>query len=183
MLVVELGETGGHFAAARPGGGDHHQGAAGLDELVAAVALVADDFGDVVGVALDGVVAVDLQPQPLQPGLEGVGGGLAGVAGDHHAAHIQPPAPELVDKPEHVAVVGDAQVPPDLVLLNVAGVDGDDDFRLVPELLQHPQLAVRLEAGEHPAGVVVVKELAPELQIQLAPELGDPVPDVLGLGG
>ena len=156
---------------------------AGLDKLVAAIALIADDFGDVVGVALNGVVAIDLQPQALQPGLEGVGGGLAGVPGDHHAAHAQPPAPELVDEPEHIAVVGDAQVPPDLVLLDVAGVDGDDDLRLVPQLLQHPQLAVRLKAGQYPAGVVVVKELAAEFQIELAPELGDAVPDVLGLGG
>ena len=38
--------------------------------------------------------------------------------------------------------------------------------------LQHPDLAVRLEARQHPGGVVVVKQLAAELQIQLAAELG-----------
>ena len=133
------------------------------------------------GVALNGVVAADPDAQPLQPLLEGVGGGLAGVAGDHHAAHIQPPGAENVNKPQHVAVIGDAKVATDLVLFNIAGVNGDDDLRLVLQLLQHPDLTVRLKAGEDPGGMVVVKELAPEFQIQLAAELGDPVLDVLGL--
>ena len=31
--------------------------------------------------------------------------------------------------------------------------------------------------------MVVVEQLAAKLQIQFAPKLGDPVPDVLGLGG
>ena len=126
-------------------------------------------------------MAVHLHPQGLQPLLEGVGGGLSGVLGDHHAAHVQVHGPERVDEPEHVAVVGDAQVPPDFVLLDVAGVDGDDDFRLVLHLGQHADLAVRLEPGQHPAGVEVVKQLAAELQVQLAAELGDALLDVLGL--
>ena len=129
----------------------------------------------------DGIVAADLDAQALQPGLEQVGGGLAGIAGDHHAAHQQATATEDVDEPQHVAVIGDAQVAPDLVLLDVPGVDGDDDLRLVLQLLQHTDLAVRLEPGQHPGGVVIVKQLAAELQIQLAAELGDPVTDVLRL--
>ena len=133
------------------------------------------------GIALDGIVAVYLDAEGLQTGLEGVGGGLAGVLGDHHAAHQQTAAPEDIDQPQHVAVVCNAQVAPDLVFLNVPGVDGDDNLCLVPQLLQHAQLAVRLEAGQHPGGVVVVKQLSAEFQIQLAPELGNPVPDVLGL--
>ena len=181
VVVVELAQAGGHFAAARAGGGDHHQGAAGLQILVFAKALVADNLGDVVGIALDGIVAADLDAQALQPGLKQVGGGLAGIAGDHHAAHRQAPAAEDVDEPQHVAVIGDAQVAPDLVLLDVPGVDGDDDLRLVLQLLQHADLAVWLESGQHPGGVVVVKQLAAELQIQLSAELRDAVPDVLRL--
>ena len=42
VLVVELAEAGCHLAAAGAGGGDHHQGAAGLDVVVASVALLAD---------------------------------------------------------------------------------------------------------------------------------------------
>ena len=82
VVVIELAEAGGHLAAAGAGCGDHHQRAGGLDIVVLAVPLIADDVGDVVGVALDGVVAVDPHPQLLQPQAEGIGGGLPGVLGD-----------------------------------------------------------------------------------------------------
>ena len=125
----------------------------------------------------------DLEPQALQPLLEGFPRrGVEVELGDDHAAHIEADAPEGVDEAQQVQVVGDAQVPPHLVLLDVPGVDDHDDLRLVLHGEEHPHLAVRLEAGEHPGGVVVVKELAPELQVQLAPELADALPDVGGLG-
>ena len=54
---------------------------------------------------------------------------------------------------------------------------------MVFQLQQHPQLAVRLEAGEHPGSVVVIVELAAELQVQLAAELADALADVRGLHG
>ena len=181
VLVVELGQAGGHLAAAGAGGGDHHQGAAGLDILVLPKPLVRDDMGNVVGIARDGVVAVHPDPQLLQPGLESVGGGLPGILGDYHTAHIQLHGAERVDEAEDVAVVCDAQVPPHLVLLNVGGIDGDDDLRAVLHLCQHPDLAVRLKPGQHPAGVEIIKQLASKFQVQLAPELGDTLPNVLGL--
>ena len=178
VVVVELGEADGHLAAAGAGGRHHHQGTAGLDIVVFAVAPVADNQAGVVGVACDGVVEAGLHPQVLHPAAEGVGGGLSGVLGDHHAAHQQALPPEGVDEPQHVHVVGDAQIAPDLVLLDVAGADGDDHLHRVPQLLEHTDLAVRLEPGQHPGCVVVVKELAAELQIELVAELADPLPDV-----
>ena len=33
------------------------------------------------------------------------------------------------------SIVGDAQITPDLVLLNVSGADGDDDLHVVPQLV------------------------------------------------
>ena len=65
VLVVQLGQTGGHFAAAGAGGRDDHQRALGLDVLVLAVALVADDAGHIVGVAGDLVVAERPDAQPV----------------------------------------------------------------------------------------------------------------------
>ena len=181
MLMIELGQAGGHLAAAGAGGGEHHQGTGGLHIVVAAEALVADDFRDVMGIALDAVVAVDLDAQLLQAGLEGVGGGLAGVLGDHDAAHIQAAGAENVDQAQYVHVIGDAQIAAHLVFLDVGGVDDDDDLRVVLELLQHPDLAVGGEAGQHPGGVIVVKQLSAKLQIQLAAELRNAVLNVLRL--
>ena len=102
--------------------------------------------------------------------------------GDDHAAHEQPDAPEGVDQPQQIQVVGNAQIPPDLVLFDVPRVDDHNDLRLFLHGEEHLHLAVRLKAGEHPGGVVVVEELAPEFQIELASELTDPFPDMGRLG-
>ena len=123
---------------------------------------------------------VGADAQGLQPPDELVRNGLAPVVGEHHAADGEPDAPEGVDQAEGVLVIGDAQVAPALGALDVVGRNGDDDLRLVLHLQQHFDLAVRLEARQDPGGVEIVKELAAELQIQLA-ELGDPVADPLGL--
>ena len=82
-----------------------------------------------------------------------------------------------------IEIPDDAQVAPDLVFLDVCGVNGNEDLHVVLQLLEHPDLAVRLESRQHPGGVVVGEQLAAELQIQLAAELGDALFDLLGLGG
>ena len=112
---------------------------------------------------------------------EGVGDGLAPVVGDDHGADVQADAPKGVDQAEGVVLIGDAQIAPALGALNIVGRDGNDDLGLVLHLQQHLDLAVRLKAREHPGGVVVVKELAAEFQIQLAAEFADAVADVLRL--
>ena len=127
-------------------------------------------------------MAEGAHPQLRQAPEESVRRGLAAVLGDDHAANVQIHAAELVDQPQHILLVGDAQIPPHLVLLNVPGADGHHNLHIVPELLEHPDLAVRLEPGQHPGGVVVVEELAAELQVELAAELADPIADAGGLG-
>ena len=182
VLVVELAEAGGHLPAAGPGGGDHHQGTAGLDVVVAAIALVADDEVHVVGIPGDGIVAVRLDAQDLQALEEGVRPGLAAVLGHYHATHVQVHSPEHVDEPQYILLVGDAQIAPDLVLLDVPGADGHHDLHVVPQLLEHTDLAVRLEPRQHPGSVVVVKEFSAKFQVELSAELSDPLPDPGGLG-
>ena len=183
VVVVELGEAGGHLAAAGARRRHHHQGAAGLHIVVLPQALVADDVLHVGRIPRDGVVAVAPDAQGRQPLQKGVRRPLAAVAAHHHAAHVEAHAPEDVDEPQHVVVIGDAQVSPDLVLLDVRGIDGDEDLHVVLQLLEHPDLAVRLEPRQHPGGVVIVEQLAAELDIQLVAELLPPGPDVLGLEG
>ena len=84
---------------------------------------------------------------------------------------------EGVDQPQHVHVVGDAQVPADLVLLDVPRADDDDDFRLVLHLQQHLHLAVGQKAGQNPGGVVVVEKLASKLHVKLGPQTAGPAPE------
>ena len=66
----------------------------------------------------------------------------------------------------------------DLVLFDVSRIDGNEDFGLVSHLKEHTELAVRCKAGQDPGGVVVVKKLSSEFQIQLVSEFPNTLFDV-----
>ena len=135
------------------------------------------------GIAGNGIVLIALNAQGGETLDKGIGGGLAGILGDNHGAYIKAQAPEHVRQAEDIVVIADAQVAAHLALFNVPGADGNDDLHIVLHGGQHADLAVGLEAGQHPGGMVVVKELAAELQIQLIAELAAALLDVLGLQG
>ena len=181
VLVVDLAQAGGQLAAAGAGSGDHHQGLGGFHIGVGAVALVAADVVHSQRIALDGAVDVVLHAAAGELFGKGVGSALAGVLGDDHAVHRDVHSGDVVDQAQHLHVVADAQVGAHLGLFNVACADAEDDLGLVAQLVQQPDLAVHIKAGQHPGGMVVVEQLAAELQIQLALELFDPGENVLGL--
>ena len=183
VLVVELGEAGRHLAAAGARRGDDDERVCGRDIIVAAKALVAHDVGNIGGVARDGIVAVVADAECVEALDESVRRVLPRVLRDAHAADIEAQRAERVDQSQAVVIVGDAEVAAHLVFLNVVRVDRDDDLHIVAQLLEHADLAVGLEAGKHARGVVVVKELAAELQVQLAAELADALADMRGLHG
>ena len=182
MLMVQLAQAGGQFAAAGAWCGNHHQFPGGLDVVILAEAVLADNEACIVGITGDIIMVVDLHTQLFQPGTESLGCQLSIVAGQHHTGYIQTEIPENADQPDHIPVVGNAQVTPDLIFLNIVGVDGDDHLHLLLQCQQHLQLAVRLEAGQYPGGMIVVIQLTAEFQIQLAAELGNAVSDMLRLG-
>ncbi len=180
MLVVELPQAGGQLAAAGAGGGDHHNGLFGADIGVGAIPLVADDGVHLRGVAGDGGVGVGGDAPAFQLVGEDAGGGLSLVPGDDHRIDGETQGPQVVDELKHLRLVGVPQVPPALVVLDIPGVDADEDLRLVPQGLQKLQLGVFPVAGEAPLGVEVVHQLAAELQVKLVPAF-HPLQDVFGL--
>ena len=179
--MVELAETGSHFAAAGTGGRNHHQRMGGLDILVAAIAFLADNDVDIVGIAGNGVVAVGPHAQSVETLEEGVRRRLAVVLGNHHAAHIQVHASEDINEPQHILLIGDPQITPDLVLFDIAGADGHHDLHVVLQLLKHPDLTVRLKAWQYPGRMVIVKQLPAKFQIQLSAKFLNPFPNMGGL--
>ena len=106
---------------------------------------------------------------------------LTVVVSDDDSRHHETPLLELAAESEHVFVVGDAQVLTHLVLLDVERADDNQDLGRRAELLEHPQLAVGLEAGQDAAGVIVVEKLAPQLQVKLARELRNALLNMLRL--
>ena len=178
VFLVELAQADGHLAAAGSGGRHDDERPGRLHVVVLAEAFVGIDQGHVVGVTFDGVVVVHLDVHALQALAVGVRAGLAVVVGHDDAVDAEAARHEFVAQAQHVHVVGDAQVIADLVFLNVDGADHDDDLEVVLQLVEHLELAVRLESRQDAAGVVVVEELAAELHVQLVAELGDAVLDV-----
>ena len=110
-----------------------------------------------------------------------VGRGLAGILGDHHAVYRNVHGVDVVDEAQDLHVVADAKVRAHFGFFNVARRDAEDDLGLVAQFMQQADLAVYVEAGQHPGGVVIVEQLAAELQIQLAAELVDASKDVFSL--
>ena len=82
---------------------------------------------------------------------------LTVVMGHHHAADKETDLFELALETKHIFVIGDSEVSTYLVLFDVYRTDYNDDFCLILKLLEHIKLAVRLEARQHTACVVVVE--------------------------
>ena len=182
VFVIELGEAGGHLAAAGSGRRDDDERAGGLDIVIPSVSVLTDDQRNINGIALDRIVPVYFEPQRLELFLVGNSGRLVGKARQHNAAHIETVVGKGVHQTQEILVVGDAQIASDFVLLDVGRVDGDHDLRLVLELAEHRDLGVRFEPRQHAGGVIVVKKFAAEFQVELAAELGDALSDVFRLG-
>ena len=68
-----------------------------------------------------------------------------------------------------------------LVLLDIHCRDYGDNLRVISELRKHTQLTVGQKTGQHTACVVVVEELASELEVEFIAELIDTFLNLLGL--
>ena len=116
----------------------------------------------------------------LQPFAELLGGDLARVARDHHTAHQKTERLQVADQLQRIVGVGDAEVGAHLLVLDVAGIDGEDDLGLILEGLEETQLHVRVVARQTARRMEVVHQLAAELQIELS-ELRRTATDLVAL--
>ena len=103
-------------------------------------------------------------------------------AGQHHRAHVKAVAAEGVNQAEHVLIVGNAQVAADLILLDIACVDGDNDFGLVLDLFQHADFTVGCEARQHAGCVMVIEQFSAKFQVKLSAKLRNAFRNLFGLG-
>ena len=103
------------------------------------------------------MVVIDFDAHAFQALPVGDGAGLTAEVGDDNAVDAEAAVHEFVPETEDIHVVGDAEIRPDLVLLDVHGADDDDDLRVILHLHEHLELTVRLEARKDAAGVVIVE--------------------------
>ncbi len=115
--------------------------------------------------------ALELAPEDL-------GRRLVGVPGDDHASNIQAVLGQVVDELHGIDVIGDPEVGPDFLPLDIAGENAEKDVGPVPELLEQAHLDVRIESRQNPRGVHVEENFSAELKIQLIAEPVDPFEDL-----
>ena len=72
---------------------------------------------------------------------------------------------------QHILIISDAKVGTLLVFFNIGGTDNYHYLYTVTDFLEHPQLTVRLESGQHPAGMMVVKQFTSQFEIEFSVEL------------
>ncbi len=149
-----------------------------FDVVVGAVALVAHDEIHVGGVALRVAVREDPDVAPLELVLELLCRGLVLEARDHDPEDADAPVAQVVDELECVGIVGDAEVRADLLSLDVARKDAEQQVHLVLEVLKEPELDVGVVAGQHAGRVVIEEELPAELEVEAVVGLPDPLQDL-----
>ena len=92
-------------------------------------------------------------------------GMLPVVMGNHHGTYHEVALHKLVTQAKYVLVVGDTEVSPDLILLDVLSTDDNHNLNAFTQLCQHAQLTVRLEARQYARGMVVVEELTAQFHV------------------
>ena len=172
VLIIQLTQTHCHLAAARTGSSDDDERTLGLHIVVLAEAFVRSYQFHVVRIALNEIVAIGPDAKTFQTLLESHGCRLSAPVGDDHRTYHEATALEFASEPEHILVVGDTEVGPFLVLLNVCSTDYYDNLYAVVDFLEHTQLAVWQKTRQHTTGMMVIEELSSKLQIQFSIKLG-----------
>ena len=94
---------------------------------------------------------------------------------DYYRADVETAALKFVHEAEYISVVCYAEIAPDFIILYISSGYNNDYFGLLFQLEQHMQLGIGLEARQNSGSMVIVEELAAELEIKLAAELTDPL--------
>ena len=124
---------------------------------------------------------VGADPAPLEPADEHIDRRVVLIAGHNDTVDGKVVLAEHVDDAQHFQVIGDAEVLPRLARRDIACIHADDDLRLVLHSLQEFDLGVLVKSGQHAHRVLVLHELAAELQIEPALSAFYPLEDVFGL--
>ena len=80
-------------------------------------------------------------------------GGLAVEACDDDTRDVDVAVAEVVDEPQRVVVVGDAEIRADFLAFDVARMDADDDVRIGGKILQKAHFDVWIETGQDARGM------------------------------
>ena len=125
-------------------------------------------------------MGVDADPPPFELVLELVGGRLVVISGDDYRCDINIPVVEVINEFHGVGIVGNSEVRPHFLSFNITGINTEDHFGFVLELVKKSHFDIGVVAWENAGSVVVKKEFPSKFEIKLV-ELIDPFEDGGGL--
>ena len=105
---------------------------------------------------------IDIHALIHQSLFEDLGGTLFGIHRQYYATYLDPSVLEGIYQPHDLQIISYAEVPADLVLLDIIGVDANDRLCLILQLHQHRDLTVRMESRQHSGCMIVIEQLAAE---------------------
>ena len=99
----------------------------------------------------------------------------------NNRAHHKTTFLKLIAQPQHIHIVGNAQILAHLILLDVQCADNNHNLCMILQLSKHPQLAVGLKTRQHSARMMIVKKFSTQLKIELISEMSNTLLNVLAL--
>ena len=131
MLMVKLGEAGGHLSASWTRSRNDYKRSGSFDIIIFSVTLIADNKGNILGIAFDPIMAVNRDPLVFQFSLKSIGKSLAVVLCQDNTAYKKPVRTVDLDQTEYIQIVSDAKVSADFIFFDIFCIDDDDDLCLI----------------------------------------------------
>jgi hypothetical protein len=113
---------------------------------------------------------------PFEQVLERLGGGLLLVPGDDDSGNFEIPFPaQIIDEFEDINIVGNAEIGPHFAVVDIGGMNTEDDVGFIFKLLKETDFDIGVEVGKHSGRMVIKDEFPPELQVKFVVELAHTV--------
>ena len=173
VFMINLREADGHLSTSRTRSGHHHEFARSFNKFIFAITVIAHHERDVARITGNRIMAIDLETKGFKLFLISDCARLFLPAGQHHTAHIKAITAESVNQAKNVLIVGNAEVATNLVLFDVASIDGNDDFGLILELFEHANFGVRSKARQDAACMMVIKKFSTKFKIKFSTKFRD----------
>ena len=173
VFMINLREADSHLSTTRTRSGHHHEFARSFNKFIFTITIIAHHERDVARITGNRIMAIDLESEAFELFLVSDCARLFLPAGQHHTAHIKAITAESVNQAKNVLIVGNAEVATNLVLFDVASIDGDDDFGLILELFEHADFGVRSKARQNAACMMVIKKFSTKFKIKFSTKFRD----------
>ena len=132
-------------------------------------------------IALNRVVDVRRDAIFFQLITESISRWLTRILRNNNRTNINIEFVKLINQTKHLLVVGNAKVTTSLRVLDIAGIDGNNHFDLIFELLKELDFIVRFITREDTGSVEIFQHLTTKLQVELAVKLVNALQNMVAL--